>query len=122
MIHQRLIIIEDDNAFRELLREMLKRHITAIDVFPSSELAKEFIESCSEPFLILSDIDLPGQSGLEHLIEFRKGFQREPFYLMSGRISEIPDTIANLSNGFIKKPFSMKSLLELLRLSTKKDV
>ncbi|RYZ83630.1 MAG: response regulator [Proteobacteria bacterium] len=115
-----LIIIEDDTAFRELLSEILQPHFSAILSFETTLEARMIIENHKNPLLVLSDIDLPGESGVEHLRNFRADGRTEPFYLMSGRVSSLTESDLKLSSGFIKKPFTKKELLEFFKMGSER--
>jgi len=62
----RVLIVEDNAIFRELLKEALGSHFPWAEVLeaPNAEIALRKI-AAAPPDLIFMDIGMPGQSGLE---------------------------------------------------------
>jgi CheY-like chemotaxis protein len=72
-----LIIVEDDPDDEELMREVLKElNVTnEIIVFINASLALNYLrKNTSAPFLIMSDVNLPGLNG----IEFKRQIDYDP--------------------------------------------
>jgi CheY-like chemotaxis protein len=118
-----IIIIEDDEDDREFYSETLNSLQIENEVifFPEAEKAYQFLEVTPlKPFVILSDINLPGMSG----IEFKKRIQENPF-LRSKSIPFIFLTTSSDKNsvaiaygmmvqGYFIKPNSVLELSSLL--------
>jgi DNA-binding NtrC family response regulator len=113
----RVLIVEDDEMLRSLLRTVLERE------FPSVETAADFQEATSklplqEPDLVISDYNLgPGGSGLALLAYLQRRSRPCPLILMSGSGEEELESRARRMGvyGFLQKPFAMDQLVAMCR-------
>ena len=106
-----LLVIEDDEAVREVLDAILSSRFRVVSV-DSTARADEEIASCS-PDLILCDVALPVRTGLEFTECARsRGFSK-PVLLMSGFVDEFSESRARTAgaNAFLTKPFDFQELL-----------
>ena len=66
MRSKKLLIVDDSDDFRDMLKEYLRRHNLGIEIFEATTgemgVAKA---SCVRPDVVLMDINLPHSSGLE---------------------------------------------------------
>ena len=108
-------VVDDDEAFRESLQLLL-----ATAGWQATGFARtaDFIDQCSrlEPGLLLLDLHMPGEGGLE-LLE-RKLPELEPFavVVVTGA-GEIELAVRSLKAGaldFVEKPFEAAKLLTIL--------
>ncbi len=123
--YTKLLVVDDEPAIREMVNFAMSRSgYECIEAADATE-AKRLISS-DRPNLILLDIMMPGQSGLDLVRELRsKDATRElPIILLTARGSE-HDKIRGLDVGaddYITKPFSPGELAarikSLLRRST----
>jgi len=114
-----ILIIDDDNQFREMLREMLER--TGYEIVEASngkEGLKLYRENPTD--LIITDIIMPDKEGIETIIELRRDFpdvkiiaisggghNHAEHYLFMARIFGVQRTFA--------KPIARKELLKAVR-------
>lgn len=120
-----ILLIDDDRDDRELLEEVLK-HLNIknkILSFTDGRSALEYLKSTTDqPFLILSDINMPIMDG----IELRKEVNADdvlrkksiPFVFLSTTATrETVNQAYEMSvQGFFQKPSTMKELTTLLTL------
>lgn len=68
-----ILIVEDDEIYRESIQELINdsEQLRCEHACESCEDAIELLKSGEAPEIILSDIDLPGMSGVEGIREFR---------------------------------------------------
>ena len=106
-----ILIVDDDDRIRELVKEYLEENnflvTTAIDAFD----AKKKIDIIKFDILIL-DIMMPGKSGLSLTEEIKK-LNQTPIILLTAK-GETVDRIQGLEIGaddYIGKPFDPKELL-----------
>jgi YesN/AraC family two-component response regulator len=89
-------------------------------MFASSgeEALEIFNSSKAEVVMILSDINMPGMSGLELLQRLRKQDEKIPIYMISAYENEQYSRQSTElgANGFIPKPLDFVSLKNLLQL------
>ena len=114
---QRIIFIDDDPRAGELFSRFARDEVFDVDVFRSPQAALAIIKQHPAPALVISDLKMPGMSGIELLQAVRAHQPKLPFILITG-YSTMDDAIEALRLGatdFIKKPFDMDELLKLVR-------
>lgn len=107
---KRILLVEDDHFFRETIRDFLKKRYDIIEA-PNGKTAKE-IMSLQDFDAVLSDIQMPGLSGLE-LMEWSQAHKPVPFIIMTGfsMVLETKSAYDLGAKGFIAKPFKNSELL-----------
>ena len=107
----RLLIVEDDTALAALLEEYLNASNYDIQVVNDGSSAIKLLDR--QHFdMVLSDIMLPGVSGLEILKEAGGDFARTIVVLMTG-YSGIDDALSAVKQGaydFVSKPFQLPEM------------
>jgi DNA-binding NtrC family response regulator len=114
---QRIIFVDDDPRAGELFSRFARDEAFDVEVFRSPQAALTVIKQTPAPALIVSDLKMPGMSGIELLQAVRVLQPKLPFILITG-YSTMDDAIEALRLGatdFIKKPFDMDELLALVR-------
>lgn len=120
----RILIIEDEKALSNVLKEILKKNNYMADVVYDGADGLDYALSGSYDVILL-DIMLPKMNGLEMLREIRSQGNSTPVLLLTAK-SEIEDKVRGLDCGaddYITKPFSTDELLARIRsMSRRKDV
>ena len=111
----RVLLVEDEGAVRELLSSALERN--GFDVVTAGS-AEEALALASPAFqILLSDISLPGMSGVQLARQLRRNMPSLRVLLMSGyareEFSSGPNAVEDLP--FIPKPFATRTVVERLR-------
>jgi PAS domain S-box-containing protein len=111
----RVLLVEDEGAVRELLSSALERN--GFDVVTAGS-AEEALTLASPAFqILLSDISLPGMSGVQLARQLRHSLPSLRVLLMSGyareEFSSGPNAVDDLP--FIPKPFATRTVVERLR-------
>lgn len=120
----RITLIEDNASLRKGITYRLEDEGHVVDVITDGLQAEDFLrqESCD---LIILDINLPGQSGLDVLRAMRKRADPRPVILLTAR-AETEDRVAGLDAGaddYLVKPFAMDELAARVRaLARRKSV
>lgn len=107
----RILIIEDEEALRELLEYDFTRMDMAVTALDNANDALIVLEDWP-PDVILLDLMLPGLKGLQFLEIIRREGRDTPVIIISARNSEA-DIIAALEAGaddYVTKPFSFNFL------------
>jgi two-component system, response regulator FlrC len=110
-----IMVVEDDHALREALEDTLMLSNYQIAAFESAESAIAQILKIN-PDIIVSDINLPGLSGVEFLRFVKQRFPGIPVVLMTA-YAEINAAVEALKEGaadYIQKPFAPEALLNTL--------
>ena len=101
----KILVIEDDEFFRDAIRDLLERKKYTVFTAYNGKTAKEIL-SVQSVDIVLSDMNMPGGSGIE-LLEWSNAFRPVPFIMMTG-FSQPFETKTALEKGvkeFITKPF-----------------
>lgn len=111
----RVLIVDDDTEMRQSLAVLLERSGWSVDTVAGAQIALSRLEA-TVPDVILSDVRMPGMSGLELLGELSKR-PAPPLVLISahGDIPMAVDAIQNGAYSFLEKPFEPRRLLTVLR-------
>ncbi len=114
----RVLIVEDDEAFRTVLKQML---LTAGHVVMEAASGREAIRALrlEPPDLVLTDLVMPDQDGLEVIMMLRKEIPEIPVIAMSGGLANSPlylDLAKKLgARRLLFKPFAPEQLFAALQ-------
>jgi two-component system, OmpR family, phosphate regulon response regulator OmpR len=111
-----LFVVEDDSAMRDMLSSYLEKQGMAVTAMPSAEDLMRRIHRL-RPDLVVLDVTLPGESGLQACQRLRAEGDRVPIILLTARTEEI-DRVLGLEMGaddYLGKPFSARELLARIR-------
>ena len=111
----RILVVDDDQALRELLTGYLTMSGFAVDVASDGVQMRARLDHAL-PDAIVLDLTLPGEDGLSLARELRKTSDI-PILMLSARGEEI-DRVVGLEVGaddYLPKPFSPRELLARLR-------
>ena len=106
-----ILIVDDDDRIRELVKQYLNENSYLVTTANSAENAKEKISIIKFDIIIL-DIMMPGQSGLDFTIENKKKINT-PIILLTAK-GEASERIEGLEVGaddYLAKPFEPKELI-----------
>jgi putative two-component system response regulator len=110
----RVLVVDDEQAGRELLVRLLSRHDYVVDSAGDGESALKAIES-RHPDLVLLDVELPGLNGFDvcRAIKQRPATRLIPVVLVTGlegREHKITGIQAG-ADDFLSKPYDQEELL-----------
>jgi DNA-binding NtrC family response regulator len=111
-----ILVVEDEELMRSILRQLLETEGYRVLTADSAETALE-IFSTEEIDLILTDIKMPGMDGLEMLDQI-KIVDEEAIVIIMTAYSSVDSAIAALRKGaydYITKPFVNEDLLQTIR-------
>ncbi len=110
-----VLVVDDDTRIRRLLKRYLMENGFRITMAEDAASAREYLQSLEFDVIIL-DIMMPGESGLELTSSLRE-ISEVPILLLTARDSA-DDRIAGLESGaddYLMKPFEPRELLLRLR-------
>jgi two-component system, OmpR family, phosphate regulon response regulator OmpR len=116
MAEAHIFVVEDDAAMRQMIDEYLTKQNLQVTVMATAEEMLNRIHKL-RPDLILLDISLPGNSGLQACQTLRGQGDRMPIILLTARVEEY-DRVIGLEMGaddYIGKPFAPRELLARIR-------
>ena len=106
-----ILIVDDDNRIRDLLKEYLKENNYIVSTSENAENAKIKLTHFKFDLIVL-DVMMPGQSGYDLTKELKKKMEI-PIILLTAK-GEVESRIKGLELGaddYISKPFEPKELL-----------
>jgi len=112
---KRLLLVEDDDAIRETLRDQLQEEFSIVEAARGAE-ALELAEASHHDLIIL-DVGLPDMDGLDVCKLMRRAGINAPVIMLTGADTEA-DTVLGLdwgANDYVTKPFKMGLLLARIR-------
>lgn len=115
-------IIDDDHSIRWVLEKALLREGIPCVAFGAASDALRELER-STPAAVLSDIRMPGASGLELLDALKARLPRVPVIIMTA-YSDLDSAVASFQRGafeYLPKPFDVDQALELVRRALAED-
>jgi DNA-binding response OmpR family regulator len=125
----RVLVVEDDAAVRDMTVETLARQAFVVDSAASAEDALEQLRGGEYP-VVVSDIRLPGASGLE-LLRRIKALDPAPEVVLMTGFASLESAIEAVNLGacwYIQKPFTavqlgwaVRKALDIYRLRREKD-
>jgi len=118
----RLLIVDDEQGMRDFLSIMLKKEGYAVSLADSAERASEFVDR-GDFDLIISDIAMPGQSGLEVLRRAKEANPDTPVIMITAYAST-ESAVEALKLGaydYIIKPFDVDELKIVVRNALEKS-
>lgn len=111
----RVFLADDHVLFRELLSELLAAESRSYEIVGQAGTAKAAMEACRtlKPDLLILDINLPGQSGIEAMPEIKRLCPFTRILLCSGSVNEQQIVTALRSNvdGFMEKTSDRQEFL-----------
>jgi DNA-binding NtrC family response regulator len=110
----RILLVEDDEDFRETLAEMLRRQ--GFDVLPAGD-GETALRLAPGADLLITDVRLPDTTGIELLAKVRESRPDTPVLVMTG-YGTIRDAVEAMRRGastYLSKPFEAEELMLHLR-------
>ncbi len=107
-----ILVVEDNNDFRELLCEMLRMLGHSVSNEASAEQALSALSS-NKPDLVITDLTLPGMSGIE-LAKQVHGLHPEIRIILSSGYGLPPGVQLDFKVGVLSKPYSLNQLIQAL--------
>ena len=111
-------IVDDDRSIRWVLEKILSREKIPFKSFASaSEALSQLDTGVEPPQVLISDIRMPGQSGLDLLQQVKARFPSLPVIIMTA-YSDLESAVSAFQGGafeYLPKPFDVDQALELIR-------
>ena len=120
-IKYHILVVDDDNRIRELVKEYLREKKFIVSTANSAEEAKIKINYFKFDLIVL-DVMMPGQNGFEFTKEIKKKSSM-PIILLTAK-GEVENRIEGLELGaddYLSKPFEPKELLLRIKNIVKKS-
>ena len=113
-----ILIVEDDEKSRRLMKDVLEHQGYAVMETDQGEVGLDLIRSC-HPQLVLMDIHLPGISGLDAIREIRRDAEIAGTPVIAVTASVMGNVREKIRaagfDGFEPKPLNLKAFLGTIR-------
>lgn len=112
-------IVDDDRSIRWVLEKALQQEGMSTQSFDSADSVLSRLAR-QQPDVIISDIRMPGASGLDLLAQLREQFPRLPVIIMTAH-SDLESAVASYQGGafeYLPKPFDIDEAVSLVTRAT----
>ena len=113
---KRILVVDDDDFIRNLIKEFLKEIMQKDSNIYTTSNGKEALEILENKKidLIISDVEMPVMDGRELLKELEKNNNKTNVIIMSG--TSCRSEFSDFKNvvGFLEKPFGIYELAKLI--------
>ena len=109
-------IVDDDRSIRWVLEKALTRESIEFKSFASADEAAQALNH-GMPQMVISDIRMPGRSGLVLLQALRERYPDLPVIIMTA-YSDLESAVSSFQGGafeYLPKPFDINQAVELIR-------
>lgn len=98
-----IFVVDDDKLMREMLKRLLSKNGHTVETFSTPQAV---LDSDVVPSLLITDLQMPGMSGLDLVQKLQQSGREIPVILMSGHLSqEVSERAATLGiDDLIDKP------------------
>jgi DNA-binding NtrC family response regulator len=116
MTEKHILVIDDENSVRKIIHDNLELSGFRVAAAASGEEGLAMIDVGPVPGLVITDIVMPGKSGLEVIKETRKKYPSVRIIAMSGggRIEEVQDLLEKATelgaDAVLPKPLNLDHL------------
>ncbi len=117
----RILVVDDELSMREFLKILLEKEGHEVTVAPDADRALQIVED-QEVDLVVTDIRMPGMSGLELLTELKNRSREMPVIMITAFASP-DDAVLAMKNGafdYITKPFNVDEIKGVIKAATRK--
>lgn len=122
-MEMKVLIIENDSDIAEALTDLLEVEGHHPYHYESGAQALSGSMHQDSPDIILCDLTMPGMTGIEfrNQVLLHPKLRLIPFILMSARPFSKEEALQLNIQGFLRKPFSVEDILQLLKDYQKKN-
>ena len=125
MSMHRILIVDDDKESRDLLCEVLEANGYAVNAVGDGIAARETLAQDRGQRIIIADVRMPKEDGLQLLRRLRQEESKHDIILMSSFISWSEEKLARElgAQALLEKPFRISELLQVVgELAAKKPI
>lgn len=110
-----ILVVDDDDPVRVMLARLLRTQGYSVAQAASADQARRALDQ-ERPDLVISDIVMPGESGIELRRDIARRWPELPVILISGYSAEGPAEFAarTPNTTFVQKPFAADQFLALV--------
>ena len=117
-------IVDDDQSIRFVLQKALEREELAVRSFSNARDVLAALDAGDQPQVLVSDIRMPGASGIELLAAVKERLPGLPVIIMTA-YSDLDSAVSAFQGGafeYLPKPFDLTKAVELIRRALDESV
>ena len=117
-------IVDDDQSIRFVLERALAREQLAVRSFPTTRDVIAALDDGDSPQVLVSDIRMPGGSGLDLLTRVKARLPALPVIVMTA-FSDLDSAVSAFQGGafeYLAKPFDVPKAVELIQRAVQESV
>ena len=117
-------IVDDDQSIRFVLEKALAREEFAVRSFTNARDVVAALDAGDEPQVMVSDIRMPGGSGIDLLARVRERLPALPVIIMTA-YSDLDSAVSAFQGGafeYLPKPFDVPKAVELIRRAVEESL
>ncbi|WP_309626749.1 nitrogen regulation protein NR(I) [Methylibium sp.] len=117
-------IVDDDQSIRFVLQKALEREELAVRSFSNARDVLAALDVGDQPQVLVSDIRMPGASGIELLAAVKQRLPGLPVIIMTA-YSDLDSAVSAFQGGafeYLPKPFDLTKAVELIRRALDESV
>jgi two-component system, NtrC family, response regulator PilR len=114
-----ILVVDDEQSMRDFLKILLHKEGYGVEMANNADTALEKLQSNTFD-LVISDIRMPGLSGLELLGQIKEEFDDLPVIMITAFASP-DDAVTAMKNGafdYISKPFNVDEIKSVIKAAT----
>jgi two-component system nitrogen regulation response regulator GlnG len=114
-------IVDDDRAIRWVLERALSKEQVTTRSFETADDALKILD-VEEPSVVITDVRMPGESGLSLLASLRENFPKVPVIVMTA-YGDLDHAVAAFQGGafeYMPKPFDVDDVISIVRRAIRK--
>lgn len=118
-----VLIVDDERSMRDFLKILLEKEGHEVATAESAENALNFFQT-DTPDIVVSDIRMPGMTGIELLERLKDDSPELPVILITAFASP-DDAVLAMKNGafdYISKPFNVDEIKSVIESATSKNM
>ena len=111
-----LCILDDDKSIRWVLEKAFQKENFKVSSFEDAESILKNFEKI-KPDIILSDVRMPGISGIDLVERLKRDYPHIPIIIMTA-FSDLETTVASLQKGayeYLTKPFDIDNVISIVK-------
>ncbi len=119
----KILVVDDDQESRDLLCEVLEANGYSVCTVADGRAAREVLSQDGEYRIVIADLQMPNESGLELLRKLRQQNSKHDIILMSSFISGPERKAAQAlgAHALLDKPFQLSELIKTVQELSAQD-
>ncbi len=116
-----ILVVDDERSMRDFLKILLQKEGNSVDTGNNAEAAIDYLQKNIYD-LVISDIRMPGKSGLDLLSIIKEKHPNLPVIMITAFASP-DDAVSAMNNGafdYISKPFNVDEIKSVIESATSK--